>query len=179
GWRAHGHDRNPAFKNVVLHVIWEGERAHAGAPPAMRLRPALDAPLGELSLWLGGEAAQAFPENLRGQCSAPLRGMAAAQLTVLLHEAAQVRLQSKAAWFQARARQAGWEQSLWEGLFRALGYKHNAWPMQRLAELRPRLLPEQGHPGIVETQARLLGAGGLLPRELTRAQERTDQYLKK
>src|SRR5437879_3762152 len=26
GWRAHGHDRNPAFKNVVLHVLWEGER---------------------------------------------------------------------------------------------------------------------------------------------------------
>jgi hypothetical protein len=23
GWRAHGHDRNPNFKNVVLHVVWE------------------------------------------------------------------------------------------------------------------------------------------------------------
>src|SRR5579859_7827797 len=29
GWRAHGHDRNPAFKQVVLHVIWEGDRAVA------------------------------------------------------------------------------------------------------------------------------------------------------
>src|SRR5580765_2601132 len=40
GWRAHGHDRNPAFKNVVLHVIWEGERTNTGAPAAMRLRAA-------------------------------------------------------------------------------------------------------------------------------------------
>ena len=23
GWRAHGHDRNPNFKNVLLHVVWE------------------------------------------------------------------------------------------------------------------------------------------------------------
>ena len=57
GWRAHGHDRNPAFKNVILRVIWESERAAAGAPPGLRLRQVLDAPLGELSLWLGSEAA--------------------------------------------------------------------------------------------------------------------------
>src|SRR6058998_1481558 len=24
GWRAHGHDRNPAFGSVVLHVVWDG-----------------------------------------------------------------------------------------------------------------------------------------------------------
>src|SRR6185369_1059272 len=23
GWRAHGHDRNPAFEKVILHVVWE------------------------------------------------------------------------------------------------------------------------------------------------------------
>ena len=80
---------------------------------------------------------------------------------------------------QARAKQAGWEQALWEGLFRGLGYKQNIWPMQRLAELKPRLLSGQGRSGILETQARLLGAGGLLPKELTRAQEHTDMYLKK
>ena len=176
GWRAHGHDRNPAFKNVVLHVIWEGEKSPAGAPPAVRLRPALDAPLGELSLWLGSESAQSFPENLRGQCSAPLRGLAAEQLTALLHEAAQVRLQSKAAWFQARARQAGWEQALWDGLFRALGYKHNVWPMQRLAELRPRWSARADDP--LAVQARLFGISGLLPVELTRAQGGADHYMR-
>ncbi len=26
GWRAHGHDRNPNFKNVLLHVVWERTR---------------------------------------------------------------------------------------------------------------------------------------------------------
>ena len=176
GWRAHGHDRNPAFKNVILHVIWESERPAAGAPPLMLLRQALDAPLGELSLWLGSEAAEAWPEGLRGQCCAPLRELPAPKLQELLRQAAQVRLQSKAAQLQARARQAGWEQCLWEGLFRGLGYKHNVWPMQCLAELRPRWADHQRE--ALDLQARLLGISGLLPAELTRSQAGTDGYLR-
>ena len=27
GWRAHGHDRNPNFQNVILHVVWESRSA--------------------------------------------------------------------------------------------------------------------------------------------------------
>jgi hypothetical protein len=198
-WRAHGHDRNPAFQNVILHVIWEGERPReplsplpsrmspeitrdhehppAVAPPLLSLRPALDAPLGELSLWLGGETAQSLPENLRGRCCAPLRQIPADQLKDLLHQAAEVRLRSKAAQFQARARQAGWEQSLWEGLFRALGYKHNVWPMQRLGELRPRWQTPRAQP--LALQARLFGISGLLPVELTRAQTGADNYVRR
>ncbi len=176
GWHAHGHDCNPAFKNVILHVIWESERPATGAPPTLLLRQVLDAPLGELSLWLGGEDAQTLPEELRGQCCAPLRAVPPAQLLELLHQAAQVRLQSKAAQFQARARQVGWEQSLWEGLFRALGYKHNVWPMQRLAELRPRWQTPPAQP--LSLQARLFGLSGLLPSDLTRSQAGPDQYIR-
>jgi hypothetical protein len=177
GWRAHGHDRNPAFQHVILHVVWESEREADGAPPMMVLRQALDAPLGELSLWLGGESAQALPEQFRGQCCAPFRGLAAESVAELLRQAAHVRLQSKAAQFQARARQVGWEQALCEGLFRALGYKHNVWPMQRLGELRPRWGAEQREP--LAVQARLLGISGLLPVELTRAQAGADDYMRR
>src|SRR4051812_254398 len=56
GWRAHGHDRNPAFENVILHVIWEGEPSATNpGPPIFALRQSLDAPIGELSVWLGTE----------------------------------------------------------------------------------------------------------------------------
>jgi hypothetical protein len=133
--------------------------------------------LGELSLWLGSEASQTLPENLRGKCSAPLRELDETRLRELLHQAAKVRLHSKAAQFEARAKQAGWEQALWEGLFRALGYKHNIWPMQRLAELRPRWVSQNG--GALAVQARLFGIGGLLPTELTRTQVSRDGYLRR
>ena len=207
GWRAHGHDRNPAFQNVILHVIWESESRSqtAGCRPVMILRGVLDAPLGELSLWLGGETAHLFPEELRGKCCAPFRQLSPTELLNLLHQAAHVRLRSKAAQCQARARQVGWEQALWEGLFRALGFKHNIWPMQRLAELRPlwadkafgQSVPsicarEPGHNDdftatvreapavkVLETQARLLGLSGLLPTDLTRTRSGNDDYLRR
>jgi hypothetical protein len=177
GWRAHGHDRNPAFKNVILHVVWDNERTGSVALPLLPLHPVLDASLGELSLWLGSEASQTLPENLRGKCSAPLRALDETRLRELLHQAAQVRLQSKAAQFEARAKQAGWDQALWEGLFRALGYKHNIWPMQRLAELRPRWSRLNGDQ--IGIQARLFGISGLLPTELTRARSSPDRYVRR
>jgi hypothetical protein len=184
GWRSHGHDRNPAFQNVILHVIWESESRlqTANSPPVVILRGVLDAPLGELSLWLGGETAHMFPEELRGKCCAPLRHLSSTELLDLLHQAAHVRLRSKAAQFQARARQVGWEQALWEGLFRALGFKHNIWPMQRLAELRhlwADRASDQNDPSVLETQARLLGLSGLLPVDLTRTQSGNDNYLRR
>jgi len=177
GWHSHGHDRNPAFKNVVLHVVWEGDARNN--LPTLQIKSLLDAPLNDLVLWLGSEAAQAFPENLLGQCSAPLRGLPAAKLTDLLHQAALVRLRGKAVQLQARARQAGWEQALWEGGLRALGYKHNIWPMQRLAELRARICPPETKVSPIALQARLLGIGGLLPNELTRQQASADNYLRR
>ena len=176
GWHAHGHDTNPAFRKVVLHVVWEAERQADNGPPILPLSGSLDASLGELSLWLGSEAAQDWPAELRGKCCAPFRELTEPQLLELLRQAAEVRLRSKAARFQARARQAGWEQALWEGLFSALGYKHNTWPMQRLAELRPRWMANPTD--AFALQARLFGLSGLLPSELTRSQPGADQYLR-
>ncbi len=177
GWHAHGHDRNPNFQNVILHVLWDGDRAAQPQLPALKLRQALDAPLGELSYCLGSETAQDLPEKLRGKCCAPLSELEPAEVRALLEQAARIRLQSKAAQFQARARQAGWEQALWEGLFRALGYKHNIWPMQRLAELRPRWSNRPAE--AVAVQARLFGISGLLPVELPRSESTTGQYVRK
>jgi hypothetical protein len=83
----------------------------------------------------------------------------------LLRQAARIRLEAKARELQARARQAGWEQAVWEGVFRALGYRHNRWPMQRLAELIPQLRERSAGGGgaVLLWQARLLGLAGFLP----------------
>lgn len=161
GWRAHNHHRNPAFENVILHVVWDAEQGAAGGPPFIALRPLLDSSIGELSQWLSGESARELPEEQRGKCCAPLRRMSPEQVLALLRQAAEVRFAAKAGWFHARARQAGWEQSLWEGMFRALGYKNNVWPMQRIAELRPRWAAAECSK--IEIQSRIFGISGLLP----------------
>lgn len=176
GWRAHGHDKNPAFANVVLHVVWDQERSPM-ALPTLPLRKVLDAPLGELNQWLTSGAARVFPENNRGVCSGEVASWPGARIEELLIQAAVVRLRAKASQFQARARQAGWEQALWEGVFRALGYKHNTWPMQTLAELKPRW--QGSSPGAFQLEARLLGIAGLLPADLSRPKAGTEYYLRR
>ena len=178
GWRGHGHDRNPAFARVVLHVVWEAEGSTE--LPTLRLQPALDAPLLELAQWLDSEGARGVAEEWIGQCAAPLLAWPRESLLDLLRQAALARLRRKASDFLARARQAGWEQSLWEGLLRALGYKNNVWPMQRLGELKPRLQGAAlGDDPVLAWQARLLGVSGLLPADLTRQQRRADDYLRR
>lgn len=174
-WRAHGHEGNPRFAQVVLHVVWEAESstsrpgsgqvppATSDGPPVLALRPFLDAPLEELMLWLDRGEGSRWPETLRGACCAPLSRLAPDRLLTLLREAGLARLEAKAAQFQARARIAGWEQAFWEGIFHALGYKHNSWPMRWLAERRPRWWQEDVP--CEHLQARLLGLSGLLPQE--------------
>ncbi|HUB87371.1 MAG TPA: DUF2851 family protein, partial [Verrucomicrobiae bacterium] len=182
GWRAHGHDKNPNFQNVLLHAIWEedgqGSKFKGQNPLViLPLQNVLDAPLAELSRSLENESPRALPENFRGQCCQALRGLDEEKLTELLREAAGVRFQNKAEQFRVRAKAAGWEQALWEQLFRALGYKHNVWPMQNLAETKS--LWQCGATSAFELQARLLGVSGLLPGELTRAQKSADSYLRR
>jgi len=173
GWRAHGHHSNPAFSRVVLHVVWEpGQPGHLAT---LCLSGSLDAPIGELSLWLATETNPAFPEEYAGRCSAHLKNWEAGKLEGLLHLAARSRLDAKASQFRARARQSGWEQVLWEAAFRALGYRHNSWPMQRLGELRERWCEPEGEP--VHFQARLFGLGGLLPGDLRPGSADNGRYL--
>ena len=176
GWHYHGHDRNPRFSKVILQVVWSGVPA-AGAqhPPVLAVREVLDAPLAELASTLENEAG--LPAEWRGRCCAPLGGLAPEELTELLRSAAAVRFQNKASALLARARQAGWEQALWEHLFRALGYKQNIWPMLHLAETKSRWLPGAGSAPTI--QSRLLGLGGLLPADLSRERPAEDSYLRR
>jgi hypothetical protein len=177
GWRAHGHDRNPSYENVILHVVWDGGPDETCSVPSLTLKSRLDAPLAELVRWLGNEART--PGSLIGHCSAPLRDLPVGAVNDLLRQAAATRLQRKAGELAARARQAGWEQSLWEGLFGALGYKQNVWPMRRLAEMLPQVLAVESKKCPFALQARLLGVSGLLPAELGRRHAGTDGYLRR
>ncbi len=179
-WRQHGHHENPAYRHVRLHVVWEAD-AHPTALPTVSLCHALDAPLPELQLWLDAGPGADLPAGQTGRCAAALRELPAEWRTGLFAQAAKVRLQRKAAQFAARARDAGWEQALWEGLLAALGYKHNVWPMRRLAELRPRLLPAAGAGPVdaLTLQARLLGVGGLLPAEWPGANAENAAFLRR
>lgn len=175
GWRGHGHETNAAYKNVILRVLWQPAALAADAPkiPVLALKQFLDSPLAELDRWLGGEPIAA-PASVHGKCASPLRDLPGDTLLELLNQAALIRFCRKAAQIEARARQSGWEQALWEELFGALGYKHNTWPMRRVAELSPLNGASKLAPAALE--ARLLGLGNLLPAEVSTAKSAADRH---
>jgi hypothetical protein len=175
-WHSHGHDRNPAYSHVILHVVWDAAPPAANQLPTLALKSALDSPLDELRHWLGTDAK--LPPNLAGRCLTPLRALPDDTVSELLHQAAAVRLRRKGQELAARAREAGWEQALREGLFAALGYKHNAWPMRRLAELLPNLVDPKSTPCPALLHARLLGIANLLPHDLAACRPSAERYLR-
>lgn len=179
GWRGHGHVSNPAYRNVILHVVWDtcaSEETGKAATPILALKSFLDSPLRDLKRWLGRHPSAAT--TFAGQCFAPLKELPVAVLIELLRQAALIRLQAKAAEFEARARQVGWEQALWQGLFGALGYKHNVWPMRRLAELTPGVVADLGTNDPLPLQAQLFGIGGLLPADVDGRRPIAQQYVR-
>ena len=163
GWKAHHHDTNPAFGNVVLHVVWSGGSAKSGRA-TLAMEPHLDAPWDELLPWLQAEG-QPWQEEFLGRCCAPLKELAADSRNALIRQAALVRFQRKTDDLARRARAIGWDGALWEGLFRALGYKHNTWPMERLAALIHEDGAAQKPDTALALEARLLGLANLLPHE--------------
>ncbi len=175
GWHGHGHDRNPQFDGVILQVVWSAGKTRDTRLPMLPLAEVLDSPLPDLARALENESS--LPAALRGKCSAPLQELDPASVSVLLTAAAQIRFHNKAQAILARARHSGWEQALWEQLFRGLGYRHNVWPMLHLAETKSRWLAGAASP--LEIQSRLLGVSGLLPVELTRSQKSSDTFLRR
>ena len=160
-WRAHGHHANPAFEGVILHVIWNGPAKTA--LPTLRLQPHTDAPLAALADWQAAEPW--LPIQFAGKCRAPLAELSTETQDALLSEAAAVRSQNKADDLARHARRHGWESALWHGLFRALGYKHNTWTMQNLAE-RLTTMRAPVPADATAWQARRLGVAGVLADEL-------------
>lgn len=163
GWKAHQHDINPAFANVVLHVIWATSSAKSPRL-TLAIESHLDAPWDELLPWLQSEG-QPWQDEFLGRCCAPLKELEAEARNQLIRQAALVRFRRKADDLARRARDIGWDGALWEGLFRALGYKHNTWPMERLALLVNGERGHQKNDTALALEARLLGLANLLPHE--------------
>lgn len=170
GWHGHCHAGNPAYRDVVLHVVWTTppDGVHR---PVLALLPHLDAPLGTLATWLDGLASRQLPESTPGRCSPLLHRRDPRDVDDLLNQAALHRLEWKAGRFEARARDVGWAQALFEGLIEGLGYRNNTWPMRRIAEVHgPH--GELSRAGIplpadkTHQHARMLGLANLLPNDL-------------
>lgn len=164
-WVVHGHEKDPRYRRVRIHVTYfPGD----GGPPgaiAVALKNVL-AVVGEDLGWID---LTAYPYAARGAqppCRARLASWNAGQIEGLLDAAGEERLRRKAEVLRWRVEWVGAEQALYEEVMSALGYKHNKSAFRRLAELVPvRALRETARGDVLRAYAVLLGVAGLLPAE--------------
>lgn len=162
-WFQHGHDRDPRYANVVLHVVWSDSSSprQPVTAPVVVLAHQLDAPLNQLMSELEtGTTALGSPSCGR-RCARALCELPVPVLQSFLTEAGQDRLERKAHRFRERLAHVPPPQAFYEGWMEALGYKANKTGFRLLAR-RVAWWPESPVPA-ADRAAVLFGLAGFLP----------------
>ncbi|MEO1858044.1 MAG: DUF2851 family protein [Rubritalea sp.] len=136
-WENHGHDTNPVFNDVILHVIFRDSASHhftrsenhSNVPkvviPEFLVKEALSQP-----------RHTSATANI-GRCFKPLEHMSAGAIEQVMLAAAKHRCAMKAKHHQLIHDTHGKDQSLWIALAQTLGYRPNKQAMAQLAQRMP------------------------------------------
>ena len=159
-WRAHGHASDPAYHNVMLHVVWEDD-GPIGGGPLRTLALASYFPDGLPEQYVARQLPSFQPcADLHTKSDAMTVGMLFATL-------GERRMRKKAAQMLAAIEQTGLEQALYAALLDALGYSQNREPFRQLSVGLPWPVVEAILSGkanaALHGEALFLGAAGLLP----------------
>ncbi len=162
-WRAHGHDVDPRYDKVIMHVVWEPGRSSAseGLPPCLAMKNYLSPQWLRL---LSEAAAEGYPYSRKvapGQCALQTARLEDAVVREFLTAAGLHRFRIKSRRILDRALAVGFPQTAYEAFWEALGYKANSQAFQSLA----RALPLARLREIKEPSSRLaalLGSSGFL-----------------
>ena len=160
-WVGHGHNRDPGYNGVVLHLF-----LHGGGNGTV-----LEAGTHVPEVLLDASPGPTYPAAL--PLVAPLerlRSLASEELERVLDEASERRFMAKASVMMKGIRGGEAEEALYAGLMEALGYSQNRAPMSLLARgLSLRRLKATVGPYVgsvpLALEASLLGAAGLLPHQ--------------
>jgi len=155
-WETHGHAINPAFDATVLHVFVEkSDREFFTRTRLNRNVPQVCIDPATLP-----EAFTAIVPLARpGRCQAPLKDLPEEGVCSVLQAAAQFRLQQKANRIRNKIDTHGRDETLFQEIASALGYKENKLPFTLLAQRLPlRLLREN----VRNCEALLFGVAGFL-----------------
>ena len=137
-WRAHGHHNDPNYNGVVLHVALnpggEPSRTDGGTtPPVVNLHPLLTETEPDADHRAESRRALWAILDRRGY----RRPATAEQMSALLNRSGDERFLRRSRRFQAMIASQLPEQTLWESICEALGYRHNQHPFLMLATSAP------------------------------------------
>jgi hypothetical protein len=155
-WETHGHATNPAFETTVLHVFVEkSDREFFTRTKSNRNVPQVCIDPATLPEVFSVNVPLARP----GRCQAPLKDLPEERVFSVLQAAAQFRLRQKAKRIRNKIDAHGRDETLFQEIAGALGYKENKLPFMLLAQRLPlRWLREN----VADCEALLFGGAGFL-----------------
>lgn len=160
-WFAHRHQHDDAYGNVILHVVWEHDREvpHADQSPVPTLMLK-----GRVPLTLLDQYRKLVQSGLAIPCQSQLAAIPSLIRHAMLDRALANRLERKAAEVSDRlARNGGdWESTAYQLLARNFGFKVNADPFLRLAEVLPLRILQRHRGQRLQLEALLFGVAGFL-----------------
>ena len=174
-WQHHRHDTNAAYENVVLHVVWQHDKAifRQDATPLPTLE--LD---GKVNSHLLARYKSLLANALAIPCQAEWQSVEAIYKWQMLDFALMQRLEQKAAGVQQLlfSNQQDWEETAYQVLARNFGFKINSEAFLSLAQRLPLKIIQKHADNLLQTEALLFGQAGLLE---TAAEDEYVRQLKK
>jgi hypothetical protein len=160
-WLAHRHDSDPAYDNVVLHVVLEEDqrllRSNGEYLPCLALRPRI--PPGLLDKYLRLERERAWIP-----CAQSFSGVPEIVRNNWLDRLLVERLEQKTAAVSDLVESCDkhWEEGFYRMLARCFGLKTNAGPFEALARILPLPLLARHQNQLFQMEALLFGQAGML-----------------
>ncbi len=202
GWKAHGHQQDAHYNQVILQVVLENDsleasQTEAGQHPALlTLLPILGANrLSQIIKQAGASGTQlgSISESTGLCCNRVSENFTDLEkLLEQIDQLGQRRFKDKALLYEAECAADptnGAVQAFWAGLLEALGYASNKKPFRKLAAVLPfsailelerigRQRHEPFEERLLTLEAALLGAAGLLPgqRRLPKAKSNQAEF---
>jgi Protein of unknown function (DUF2851) len=175
-WLAHRHQGDKAYDNVILHIVWQHDRA-VPRPDGTRL-PTLElAPLTSDNLLNRYGVLTAGNDAI--PCAGQFRMVKPLRQTAMLDKALLERLERKSDDVQALYEATGhdWEETAYRLLAIHMGSKVNADPMEQLTRTVPLRILHKHRNNLNQLEALLFGTAGLLDEPALEQAQEPDEYL--
>ena len=160
-WLKHEHSKNPAYNNVILHVVFEADTIinnNVGQPiPTIELN-------GRIPLKLKSTYLKLLHEKAWVPCANQIETVDHFTKTIWLDRLLIERLQQKTNIIaEALARNNNdWETTFYQMIARSFGLKINVEPFERLAQTLPLITLSKHKNSLFQLEALLFGQSGLL-----------------
>jgi Protein of unknown function (DUF2851) len=157
-FRGHGHDRDPAYSNLALHVVYQADELET------RLQNGALAPVAAFAPWLEGRAEELrswlqAPEIWQAPCRDAMGRLGEAAVRMALEDAGTRRFEARVERMASEAGRLGGEEALWRALLDTLGVGGDREGFRRLAAAFPASLAVS----VSDLEAALVYVAGLGP----------------